>query len=151
MTAYEEISEVDLVDLTGAIKPAAATELAALCRFALETDSGTSGWTVALVFTDDEHIARLHREFIGIPGPTDILTFADDEERGGDIVISVDQADRQRQDDDWSLLEELRFLTVHGALHLTGWDDATDTQRQEMLDRQRALITQFLADSASTR
>ncbi|MCC6673962.1 MAG: rRNA maturation RNase YbeY, partial [Thermomicrobiales bacterium] len=102
-------------------------------------------------FTDDEHIARLHREFMGIPGPTDILTFADDEERGGDIVISVDQADRQRQDDDWSLLEELRFLTVHGALHLTGWDDATDTQRQEMLDRQRALIAQFLADSASTR
>jgi len=151
VTAYEEISEVDLVDLTGAIQPSAAAELAELCRFALETDSGTGGWTVALVFTDDEHISRLHQEFMGISGPTDILTFADDEDRGGDIVISVDQADRQRQEDDWSLLEELRFLTVHGALHLTGWEDASDAQRQEMLDRQRVLITQFFADSASTR
>jgi len=151
VTPHEAMSEVDLVDLTGSIQPAAATELAALCRFALETDSKTGGWTVALVLTDDEHIARLHQEFMGISGPTDILTFADEEERGGDIVISVDQADRQRQEDGWSLLDELRFLTVHGALHMTGWDDSTDAQRQQMLDRQRALIAHFVSDSASTR
>lgn len=143
--------EIDVVDLTDSIAPALAAELTELCCFALETERNKSAWTIAIVLTGDDHISRLHEEFMGIAGPTDILTFADDEDPGGDIVISVDQADRQRHDDGWSLEAELRFLIVHGALHLAGWDDATPEQRTTMLDRQRQIIALFQADSSSTR
>ena len=64
-----------------------------------------------------------------IPATTDIMTFPSDDAPGGDIVISVPQADRQRLDDGWDLPSELRFLVTHGALHLAGWDDATSEQR----------------------
>ena len=49
---------------------------------------------------------------MGIPEPTDIMTFPSDDEPGGDIVISVEQADRQRNDDGWKLAGELRFLVA---------------------------------------
>lgn len=143
--------EIDTVDLTASLDPELTAELAELCCFALEIERGVQNWMIALVLTSDEHIGQLHQQFMGIPGPTDILTFEDDESSGGDIVISVEQAERQRHDDDWSLAEELRFLVVHGALHLTGWNDASSDQRAAMLDRQRQIIREFQADSSNTR
>jgi rRNA maturation RNase YbeY len=86
-----------------------------------------------------------------IPEPTDIMTFPDDDQPGGDIVISVEQAERQRHDDAWPLAQELRFLVLHGALHLTGWDDATADLRAAMLDRQRAILAAFQNDPLSSR
>jgi rRNA maturation RNase YbeY len=108
-------------------------------------------WTVSLVLTDDAHLTRLHDEFMGIPETTDIMTFPDDDDPGGDIVISVEQAERQRHDDGWSLDTELQFLVVHGVLHLAGWDDATDELRGQMLDRQRAILAEFQNDPSSSR
>ncbi len=78
-----------------------------------------------------------------IPETTDIMTFPSDDEPGGDIVISVEQAERQRHDDGWDLMAELRFLVTHGALHLAGWDDASSSDRAEMLARQRQIIEVF--------
>ncbi len=143
--------EVEAFDLTETIEPDVAAELERLCCFALALEDRESRWTVSLVLTDDAHITRLHDEFMGIPEPTDIMTFPDDDDPGGDIVISVDQANRQRVDDDWSLAGELRFLVVHGVLHLTGWDDATGELRTAMLDRQRAIIARFQNDPSSRR
>ena len=143
--------EIDVVDLTESISSALAAELAELCCFALGAEGRESVWIIAIVLTSDDHIGRLHQEFMDIAGPTDILTFPGDETPGGDIVISVEQAERQRHDDDWSLVDELRFLVVHGALHLAGWDDTTDRQRGAMLDRQRQIIGLFQADSSSAR
>ncbi len=143
--------DAELLDLTESIDLALADELSNLCCYALTTETEASAWTVSIVLTNDAHIARLHEEFMNIPGPTDILTFADDESPGGDIVISVDQAERQRHDDGWSLADELRFLVAHGALHLAGWDDATDQQRDSMLDRQRTIVDSFQAGDSSSR
>ncbi len=72
-------------------------------------------WEIALVLTSDAHLTELHAEFMGIPEPTDIMTFPSDEELGGDIVISIEQAERQRHDDEWDLASEVRFLVTHGA------------------------------------
>lgn len=143
--------EVELIDLTESLDPDLATELTALCCFALQRESEDSDWSVSIVLTTDEHLTRLHDEFMGIAEPTDIMTFPDDDQPGGDIVISVDQADRQRHDESWTLAQELRFLVLHGVLHLTGWDDATHELRAAMLDRQRAMLTEFQSDPLRSR
>jgi rRNA maturation RNase YbeY len=143
--------EAELVDLTKLLDPELAARLEALCCFALSLEQPEHVWTVSLVLTDDAHLTRLHDEFMGIPETTDIMTFPDDDDPGGDIVISVEQAERQRHDDEWSLDTELQFLVVHGVLHLAGWDDATDELRGQMLDRQRAILAEFQKDPSSSR
>lgn len=143
--------EIEIIDLTESMAEAFTAELCELCGVALRAEHREGPWSITIVLTGDDHIAHLHEQFMGIAGPTDILTFASEDEPGGDIVISVDQADRQRHDDGWTLADELRFLVVHGALHLVGWDDATGAQRSAMLDRQRQIIDAFHADSSSTR
>lgn len=139
--------EIEILDLTESIDQKLAAELSELCCFALRREDARTGWTVSIALTDDEHIKRLHDEFMGIAEPTDIITFPDDDQPGGDIVISIDQADRQRHDEAWSLDQELRFLVLHGALHLVGWDDATDELRAAMLDRQRVILAEFQSES----
>jgi rRNA maturation RNase YbeY len=143
--------EIEVVDLTESIPADLAAELGELCCFALRDESDSLAWSVSIVLTDDEHLTRLHGEFMDIPEPTDIMTFPDDDQPGGDIVISVEQAERQRHDDAWPLAQELRFLVLHGALHLTGWDDATADLRTAMLDRQRAILAAFQNDPLSSR
>ncbi len=147
----QQSCEVECIDLTGSIDSELAAGLTELCSFALRCERDESNWTVSIVLTDDEHLTRLHDEFMGIPEATDIMTFPDEDQPGGDIVISVEQADRQRHDDGWALAQELRFLVLHGVLHLTGWDDATDQLRAAMLDRQREILADFHTGSSSSR
>lgn len=110
-------------------------------------EEGRDGeWIFAVRFVDDAEIGRLHEAFMGIPGPTDIITFPydpEDGEQGGDIVISVDTAARNAAEHGWSTEQELRFLVLHGLLHVLGWDDATDTDRAAMLARQQELMGSF--------
>ena len=149
--ADQRACEVELVDLTDSIDSELAVELGELCCFALQRESDESSWTISIALTSDEHLTRLHDEFMGIPEATDIMTFPDEDQPGGDIVISVVQAERQRRDEGWALAQELRFLVLHGVLHLTGWDDATDQLRSAMLERQRAILEDFQTDPSSSR
>lgn len=135
--------ETEPVDLTGAIDDNWLGVLAALCCFSLEREGMSGEWEVAVVLTTDVHLTELHGAFMDLPEPTDIMTFPSDDVPGGDIVISVEQANRQRGDDGWDLLSELQFLIIHGALHLAGWDDSTPDDRSSMLDRQRVILADF--------
>jgi probable rRNA maturation factor len=137
--------EVEPLDLTDSIPEIQLSELADLCCFALDREAMSGDWVISLVLTSDDHLTQLHAEFMDIPEPTDIMTFPSDDESGGDIVISVDQAGRQRHDDGWDLQSELRFLVAHGALHLAGWVDAAEADRTAMLNRQREIIREFQA------
>ncbi|GAB4237305.1 MAG: rRNA maturation RNase YbeY [Acidobacteriota bacterium] len=92
-----------------------------------------------IVLVSDRRMAELNRRFRGCPGTTDVLAFpaARDpwEEDGGylgDVVISVDQADRQRGA---SLEEEIGVLALHGVLHLLGYDHETDGGEMVRLER----------------
>lgn len=87
--------------------------------------------TVALV--TDEEIQNLNRRFREKNRVTDVLSFpfeADEfdpeENRLGDIVISVRQAEKQASENDLSLELELKQLILHGVLHLCGFDHETD-------------------------
>ncbi|MER3437103.1 MAG: rRNA maturation RNase YbeY, partial [Chloroflexota bacterium] len=78
---------------------------------------------MSFALTTDEHLRELHHRFMGIDEETDVMTFPLDEdgEHGGDIVISVDRAEEQAAETGHGLSDEIRFLAVHGLLHLCGW------------------------------
>jgi probable rRNA maturation factor len=63
----------------------------------------------------------------------------------GDIVVSRTRAAEQGNDADHSTERELAFLALHGLLHLAGFRDDDDGEREEMLRRQEALLTAFEA------
>lgn len=114
-----------------------------LMTHGLAEEGQEGAWVFAIRFVDDAEIGRLHDAFMGDPAPTDIITFPydpDDGEPGGDIVISVETAARNAAEHGWSTAQELRFLLLHGLLHVLGWDDATDADRAAMLARQHELL-----------
>ncbi len=109
---------------------------------------------VSLLFTDDEYIQILNRDYRNTDKPTDVLAFsllegeefAEDEEEYplGDIVISVETAKRQAEERRASLDEEIDMLAVHGVLHLLGYDHATDEDEKTMFSRQKELLQSCL-------
>ncbi len=124
--------------------------LGELIRFALLAEKATGPWAVSVLLTGDERIRQLHRDFMSVDTATDVMTFpfSDeecdlDEPAGGDIVISVERAGDQAAEFGLTLTDEIRFLVLHGVLHLSGWDDATAADRAEMLEWQTTLLRAF--------
>lgn len=106
---------------------------------------------LTLTLTDDERMQRLNRQYRDRDTTTDVLAFAAQEaeipghsEEGplllGDIVISVPTAQRQADEQQHALSEELVWLASHGLLHLLGWDHPDDESLQQMLQKQRDLL-----------
>lgn len=133
--------------------PEAASEaqLTGLIRHVLVEEGASGEWSIAIQFTSDPEIQRMHLDFMGIDAPTDIMTFPYDssdeaypgvieDAAGGDLVISVDRARENAGPAGWTTADELLFLVTHGVLHLLGWDDHTDVERDGMLARQHDLL-----------
>ena len=83
----------------------------------------------------DRRMSRLHRQFLGQKGPTDVLTF-----QHGEIFISVETAKRHARAFGNSLLHELQLYTVHGLLHLHGFDDRTKVGARRMEKMQENIL-----------
>ena len=77
---------------------------------------------------------------INIPKPTDTNYWLEPLYLG-DLVISLDTANRQAQQQNHSLKTELAWLSAHGLLHLLGWDHPDEFSLEEMLDMQTKLLT----------
>lgn len=111
-------------------------------------------YELSLRLTDDAEIQELNAQYRQQNKPTDVLAFAALEVDFpqpnklqsllplylGDIVISVDTARRQAQQQEHTLLIELAWLAAHGLLHLLGWDHPDEDRLQQMLDRQMLLL-----------
>lgn len=111
--------------------------LDALARRTLEAEGVTSA-ELSVSFVDEDEMAALHRDFMGEDGPTDVLSFALDEDEDGirvlgDVVIAPSVAAANHPEDPEA---ELRLLLVHGILHLLGYDHEADAERAEMWARQ---------------
>jgi probable rRNA maturation factor len=127
-------------------------QLESLAAFVLAAEGATGTWEITVALVDDARLQSLHRDFMGMDTPTDIMTFpaadSSDEAQGGELAISVDHATTQGEAWGHSPEEEIAFLVVHGLLHLTGWRDDSDEQRQRMLERQHDLIDRWPQESA---
>ena len=107
---------------------------------------------VSLMFTDDETIHEMNREYRGIDRPTDVLSFAleegeeeeiyggPEENLLGDIIISVETATRQAEEYGHSVEREMAFLALHGMLHLLGSDHMEEEERKEMRAQEEAIL-----------
>ena len=90
---------------------------------------------IIVVFVSDARITRIHRDFMSVDEPTDVITF-----RHGEIFISVDAAERQREKFFGDFSRELRIYFVHGLLHLSGLEDLTERGFEEMATAQEAIV-----------
>jgi probable rRNA maturation factor len=88
--------------------------------------------TLAIRVTDDSELRRLNRDFSGLDAVTDVLSFQGEGAHLGDLAISWPAVVRQAGVHGHSAETELALLSVHGLLHLLGWDHATPAQRREM-------------------
>jgi probable rRNA maturation factor len=87
----------------------------------------TSLEEIQVILISDRRMSEIHRRFMAIAGPTDVMTF-----QHGEIFISVETARRQAQAHRTSLAYELRLYLVHGLLHLQGFDDRSPAGRRRM-------------------
>ncbi len=110
---------------------------------------GEDSWDLSLFFCGDEFMAGLNAEYRGKEGPTDVLSFTlgdwVDSENGrryiaGDVVVCLPVLERNASEFGVSQNEELKRLIMHGVLHLSGLDHATNGTDEPMLARQEALL-----------
>ena len=107
---------------------------------------------LSIVLCDDPYIQQLNRQHRQIDRPTDVLSFAMQEGDGlladdnvlGDLVISIETAQRQADELGHPLTHELRVLLVHGLLHLLGYDHETSVDdAAEMRAAERKLLARL--------
>src|SRR5881296_2450904 len=94
---------------------------------------------ISVWLISDRRMSRLHRQFLGPTGPTDVLTF-----QHGEIFISVETAKRHARVFGNPLMRELRLYIVHGLLHLHGFDDRTPAEVRKMQRTQERILRSAL-------
>jgi probable rRNA maturation factor len=100
---------------------------------------------LSVVFCDDAFIHALNRDYRGMDRPTDVLSFPQEPspcgaELVGDVVISVETAQRQARAQHHSLRREAEWLLCHGLLHLLGYDDESEEDLERMQRRQEETL-----------
>jgi len=105
---------------------------------------------VSLVFVDDDYIQELNNNYRGVDSPTDVLSFAmlegeslpEEEEEVilGDVIISLETAERQAREYGHSFQREVAYLTLHGVLHLLGYDHQEEEDRRRMREREEEIL-----------
>jgi len=124
---------------------------------AMELTNQKEASEVSLLLTDDEEIQSLNKKYRNIDTPTDVLAFSQIEKVNstpvlcdkeefllGDIVISVETAQRQAVELGHSLLYELMLLSVHGFLHLLGFDHDYEKKNDKMKSLEKEIIDTVL-------
>ncbi len=101
---------------------------------------------LSVALLNDARMSQLHEQFLGIPGPTDVLTFELEHDRrgnvtAGEVVICVPEARRQAKMRGIELRMELLLYGVHGMLHLCGFDDRTARGFRTMHRREDDILT----------
>lgn len=141
------------------INSQALEQVAELTLRACQIERGS----LTIVVTDDEQVRTLNREFRAVDAATDVLSFPNEEDEDesvpqlalpaeledeneqylGDIIIAYPYSMAQAKRYGNSPLAELRLLTVHGVLHLLGFDHATPEEEQEMWQQQSQILQTF--------
>jgi probable rRNA maturation factor len=111
--------------------------------------------SVALTITDNEIVQQLNLQYLGIDAPTDVLSFENvpdadfpEVETGmsrhlGDIVIAYPVAEAQAASAGHAPMAEVTLLTVHGALHLLGFDHDTPERKEAMWAVQQQIMARL--------
>jgi probable rRNA maturation factor len=137
----------------------AETDAEAIILRAVETaagmvDTDTGDAELAIMLTDDAGIRTLNANWRGIDKPTNVLSFPalqptgtpspDDAPRMlGDIAIAYETVRREADDEHKPFAHHLSHLTIHGFLHLIGYDHETDEEAGEMENLERKILARL--------
>jgi probable rRNA maturation factor len=135
------------------------TSVVAAARFALDRMSVSPLAELSVLLVELDVMSELHERWMDLEGPTDVMAFPMDEldsarrpdaaDAGpallGDIVLCPAFAKDQARQAGHGLLDELHLLTVHGVLHLLGYDHAEPAEEREMFTLQKRILTDFQA------
>jgi probable rRNA maturation factor len=145
--------------------------LAAIARYVLDELHIHPLAELSVLVVDEKAMTELHERWMGEPGPTDVLSFPMDELRPphlgggnagragaedpgpdpgllGDVVLCPPVAAAQAREAGHSAQAELELLTVHGILHLLGYDHAEPEEKAEMFGLQDRLLASWRAGRA---
>jgi probable rRNA maturation factor len=161
---------IDIVNESGV--PVDEVALAAVARFSLDRMRIHPLAELSVLIVDEVAMTELHERWMGEPGPTDVLSFPMDELRPpapvagtsgrggddpgpdpallGDIVLCPQVAAAQAKQAGHSAQAEMELLTVHGVLHLLGYDHADPEEEAEMFGLQAQLLADWRASAASS-
>ena len=135
-----------------------AAEFAALADHVLTAMHVSPAAELNIMFIDPEPMEELHVRWLDLEGPTDVMSFPMDDisstggrpdaaEPGpaylGDIILCPDFAQKQADKAGHSLNHELDLLTVHGCLHLLGYDHAKPDEEQHMFALQNDILKRW--------
>lgn len=113
---------------------------------------GRADAELSVLLTTDDTIASLNAQYRGVEGPTDVLSFPQDDPTAppggllgpppllGDVVISVQRATAQADEHGHDVVRELWVLLVHGVLHLLGHDHETEAERTRMTQEEQRIL-----------
>ena len=105
-----------------------------------------------IIIVDEDTIQNINREYRGIDRVTDVISFAlEDDETFikteyrvlGDIYICLDKAKSQAREYGHSFLREISFLTIHGLLHLLGYDHMNKSDEEVMFNLQEMILNEY--------
>ena len=148
---------IDFIDETNEVSEEQQKELEKLLEAAAIYENLQEDAELSVTFVDNDRIQEINYQYRHKNQPTDVISFAL-EEMGedemqiigdemprvlGDIVISIPKAHEQAEEYNHSFMRELGFLTVHGFLHLLGYDHETSEDEKEMFTRQKDILEQY--------
>lgn len=105
-----------------------------------------------VIIINDESIHKINKEYRGVDRPTDVITFALEDDKSittpqvrvlGDVYISYDKVISQANEYGHSTKREICFLAVHGLLHLLGYDHMNKEDEEKMFGLQKELLNSY--------
>jgi probable rRNA maturation factor len=128
-------------------------EIVDVAAFALDKMGIHPDSDLGITLVDEDEITKLHIQWMNLPGPTDVLSFPMDELKPfsasdgpgiiGDIVICPQFAAKQAINH--STEDEISLLTVHGVLHLLGFDHVEEEEHKVMFGLQDKTLAEWRA------
>ncbi|KAA0549371.1 rRNA maturation RNase YbeY [Bacillus sp. BGMRC 2118] len=147
---------IDFMDETNEVKNEDIRLLEKLLEFAAQLENVHDA-ELSVTFVDNERIQEINREYRDKDQPTDVISFAMEElgegeveiigdsipKHLGDIIISIPRTIEQAEEYGHSFHRELGFLTVHGFLHLLGYDHMNEEDEKKMFTRQDEILSEY--------
>lgn len=145
----ENMNQVEIINTTKK-KITETEEIKKLIDYAIKYQNLDS-LVFNIIFVDNEKIRKLNREYRNIDKETDVISFALEDYKDihydfrllGDIYISIPKAEEQAKEYGHSFLRELSFLTIHGFLHLLGYDHMDEEEEKVMFSLQERILESY--------
>ncbi|MGM0215210.1 rRNA maturation RNase YbeY [Enterococcus sp. AZ109] len=152
--------DITFIDETSEVSQDKITEIDELLQFAADYLKIPEDTEMSVTFMDNKGIQVINRDYRGKDAPTDVISFALEEDGEGevpiifdeelvmprnlgDIMISTERAAEQADEYGHSFDRELGFLAVHGFLHINGYDHMTAEEEKEMFGLQKEILDAY--------